>query len=134
MKAVSCAAPGVLTLVDIDRPALQSGWVRVTIRHIGICGTDREEAAGGRADAPHGQTDLVIGHEMFGQREKHANAQSVEVGFAVIGLWRDFRLVLKLTVKLHRSNSIGFQMEANLAESFAGMHLCIELFDFTRNC
>lgn len=32
---------------------------------VGICGTDREEAAGGRALLPSGQTDLVIGHEML---------------------------------------------------------------------
>jgi threonine dehydrogenase-like Zn-dependent dehydrogenase len=34
---------------------------------VGICGTDREEAAGGRAAGPAGQHDLVIGHEMFGR-------------------------------------------------------------------
>jgi len=34
---------------------------------VGICGTDREELSGGRAQAPDGQTELVIGHEMFGQ-------------------------------------------------------------------
>ena len=34
---------------------------------VGICGTDREEVSGGRAQAPDGQTELVIGHEMFGQ-------------------------------------------------------------------
>jgi threonine dehydrogenase-like Zn-dependent dehydrogenase len=34
---------------------------------VGICGTDREEAAGGRAAAPAGQGDLVIGHEMLGR-------------------------------------------------------------------
>ncbi len=33
---------------------------------VGICGTDREEVSGGRAQAPDGQTELVIGHEMFG--------------------------------------------------------------------
>jgi threonine dehydrogenase-like Zn-dependent dehydrogenase len=34
---------------------------------VGICGTDREEAAGGRSKPPAGQTELVIGHEMFGK-------------------------------------------------------------------
>ena len=34
---------------------------------VGICGTDREEVSGGRAQAPDGQNELVIGHEMFGQ-------------------------------------------------------------------
>ncbi|HZW40320.1 MAG TPA: glucose 1-dehydrogenase, partial [Ignavibacteriaceae bacterium] len=30
-------------------------------------GTDKEEISGGRADAPLGSKDLIIGHEMFGQ-------------------------------------------------------------------
>ena len=34
---------------------------------MGICGTDREEVSGGRAQAPEGQKELVIGHEMLGQ-------------------------------------------------------------------
>jgi glucose 1-dehydrogenase len=34
---------------------------------VGICGTDREEVSGGRAQAPDGQHELVIGHEMLGQ-------------------------------------------------------------------
>lgn len=39
---------------------------KVRIKQVGICGTDREEASGGRADAPKGEDQLVIGHEMFG--------------------------------------------------------------------
>jgi threonine dehydrogenase-like Zn-dependent dehydrogenase len=41
----------------------------ITLRvvRVGICGTDREEAAGGRAKAPPSHDDLVLGHEMFGQ-------------------------------------------------------------------
>ncbi len=34
---------------------------------VGICGTDREEVSGGRAQAPDGRKELVIGHEMLGQ-------------------------------------------------------------------
>jgi threonine dehydrogenase-like Zn-dependent dehydrogenase len=41
--------------------------VKVRIVRVGICGTDREEVSGGRAQAPDGQTELVIGHEMLGQ-------------------------------------------------------------------
>ncbi len=41
--------------------------VKVKIIRVGICGTDREEARGGRALAPDGGKQLVIGHEMFGQ-------------------------------------------------------------------
>ncbi|MDA8087614.1 MAG: glucose 1-dehydrogenase, partial [Nitrospiraceae bacterium] len=41
--------------------------IKIQVLRVGICGTDREEAAGGRAMAPAGGGDLVIGHEMFGK-------------------------------------------------------------------
>lgn len=41
--------------------------VKLKVLQVGICGTDREEACGGRADAPAGEKDLIIGHEMIGQ-------------------------------------------------------------------
>jgi glucose 1-dehydrogenase len=41
--------------------------VKVEILEVGICGTDREEVSGGRADAPAGENLLVIGHEMLGK-------------------------------------------------------------------
>lgn len=49
--------------------------VKLQILQVGICGTDRDEAAGGRAAAAPGQADLVIGHESLGR--------VVEVGSAV---------------------------------------------------
>ncbi len=69
MKAIAIV-PGTtsLSLVDRAEPATSApDEVKVKILQVGICGTDREEAAGGRALAPSGQKDLVIGHEMFGQ-------------------------------------------------------------------
>lgn len=69
MKAVSLT-PGTarLNLVDLHEPEVMSpDDVKIRILRAGICGTDREEASGGRALAPQGRTDLVIGHEMFGQ-------------------------------------------------------------------
>jgi len=57
-----------MRLADVPEPAVSSpDEVKVRILSVGICGTDREEASGGRALAPPGRTDLVIGHEMFGQ-------------------------------------------------------------------
>ena len=41
--------------------------VKVRVLQVGICGTDREEVCGGRADAPHGEKLLIIGHEMLGE-------------------------------------------------------------------
>jgi len=69
MKAVALT-PGTssIRLIDVPEPAVTSpDDVKVRILRVGICGTDREEASGGRALAPQGQTELVIGHEMFGQ-------------------------------------------------------------------
>jgi threonine dehydrogenase-like Zn-dependent dehydrogenase len=55
-------------MVDVQEPALLSArQVKVKILEVGICGTDREEVMGGRADAPEGESRLVIGHEMFGR-------------------------------------------------------------------
>lgn len=69
MKAIA-VVPGTTTLRLVDRsePSITApDEVKVQVLRVGICGTDREEAAGGRALAPEGQKELVIGHEMFGQ-------------------------------------------------------------------
>lgn len=69
MKALALV-PGTTDLQLIDRPEPQvttPTQVKIKMMQVGICGTDREEAAGGRADAPTGQKELIIGHEMFGQ-------------------------------------------------------------------
>jgi len=57
-----------MKLVDRSDPSIAGpDQVKVRVLRVGICGTDREEAAGGRADAPEGRKELVIGHEMFGR-------------------------------------------------------------------
>jgi threonine dehydrogenase-like Zn-dependent dehydrogenase len=69
MKAI-VLTPGTTSLQLVERPEPQinsPAEVKVHILQVGICGTDREEANGGRALAPNGQNDLVIGHEMFSQ-------------------------------------------------------------------
>ncbi|MHB1111275.1 MAG: zinc-binding alcohol dehydrogenase family protein, partial [Devosia sp.] len=63
MKAISCAAPGQLALIDIDPPVAQPGWVRVGIRHIGICGTDYHIFEGNH---PFLQYPRIMGHELSG--------------------------------------------------------------------
>lgn len=63
MKAISCDAPGQLRLVDIATPALQPGWVRIGIRHIGICGTDYHIFEGSH---PFLDYPRVMGHELSG--------------------------------------------------------------------
>ena len=69
MRAIALV-PGTTTvrLVDWPQPTIEEpDEIKLKVLRVGICGTDREEAAGGRALAPPGQKDLVIGHEMFGQ-------------------------------------------------------------------
>jgi threonine dehydrogenase-like Zn-dependent dehydrogenase len=69
MKAIAIV-PGTSTarLVDRLEPSITAvDEVKLRMLRVGICGTDREEAAGGRARAPAGQSDLVMGHEMLGQ-------------------------------------------------------------------
>jgi threonine dehydrogenase-like Zn-dependent dehydrogenase len=77
MKAIAII-PGTtqVSLTDITEPMINApDDVKIKICQVGICGTDREEASGGRAEAPAGKKQLVIGHEMFGE--------IVEVGSAV---------------------------------------------------
>jgi threonine dehydrogenase-like Zn-dependent dehydrogenase len=62
--------PGTKSVRMVDRSEPQitaPDEIKLRVLQGGICGIDREEAAGGRASAPPGQTDLVIGHEVFGQ-------------------------------------------------------------------
>ena len=69
MKAIAIV-PGTRTVHLIDRPEPSVAGpddVKLRVVRVGICGTDRDEAAGGRAKAPPSHEDLVLGHEMFGQ-------------------------------------------------------------------
>ena len=69
MKAISIQ-PGEKgsNIIEKTEPQVSSSYdVKVKIMEVGICGTDREEVAGGHAVAPQGSDHLVIGHEMFGR-------------------------------------------------------------------
>jgi glucose 1-dehydrogenase len=83
MKAIAIT-PGTTKVNIIDRPEPNlsaPNEIKLRVLRVGICGTDREEASGGRADAPPGQKDLVIGHEMFGQVvEVGSQVKSVQPG------------------------------------------------------
>ncbi|HEY3296745.1 MAG TPA: glucose 1-dehydrogenase [bacterium] len=76
MKAIAIT-PSVagVKLVERDEPRVEAeDDIKIKVLRVGICGTDREEDAGGRAQAPSGQQDLVIGHEMFGLVEETGGA------------------------------------------------------------
>jgi threonine dehydrogenase-like Zn-dependent dehydrogenase len=69
MKALTIfPGKGDIQLKNIPEPAISDdNEIKIEVIQVGICGTDREEVAGGRADAPEGENELVIGHEMFGR-------------------------------------------------------------------
>ncbi|MFH2054938.1 MAG: glucose 1-dehydrogenase [bacterium] len=69
MKAIAIK-PGTTTirLVEREEPQVRADdEIKLRVLQVGICGTDREEAAGGRCAPPDGHDELVIGHEMIGQ-------------------------------------------------------------------
>ncbi len=58
---------GTTNLQLVERPEVfisAPDDVKVKIIRVGICGTDREVARGGRALAPDGGKQLVIGHDL----------------------------------------------------------------------
>ncbi|MGZ5286783.1 MAG: alcohol dehydrogenase catalytic domain-containing protein, partial [Flavisolibacter sp.] len=69
MKVISLI-PGTasVSLINVEEPVITApDEIKIKVWQVGICGTDREQAGGGRSDAPEGKKELVIGHEMFGQ-------------------------------------------------------------------
>lgn len=69
MKAIAIV-PGTAGSRIVERPEPSIAGpdaIKMRVLCVGICGTDREEVSGGRARAPDGQRELVIGHEMLGQ-------------------------------------------------------------------
>ncbi|HEX2866384.1 MAG TPA: glucose 1-dehydrogenase [Ignavibacteriales bacterium] len=69
MKAIAITpGKGNPELIDTPEPKITSPLqVKLQVLNVGICGTDREEVSGGRADAPKGHEKLIIGHEMLGK-------------------------------------------------------------------
>lgn len=69
MKAIALL-PGTTDVKLVDWPEPQIEYptqIKARTLCVGICGTDREEAAGGRADAPQGEKQLIIGHELLAE-------------------------------------------------------------------
>lgn len=69
MKAISLK-PGTtdVRIVTAQEPEITApDEIKMKVLQVGICGTDREEASGGRADAPKHDSRLIIGHEMLGE-------------------------------------------------------------------
>jgi glucose 1-dehydrogenase len=54
-------------LRDVPGPAPVPGGVRVSVLECGVCGTDRDIAAGKYGQAPAGEPFLILGHENLGR-------------------------------------------------------------------
>lgn len=69
MKAIAIIPQTkTIQLIDREDPKIETPTqVKVKVLQVGVCGTDREEVTGGRADAPAGEKMLIIGHEVLGQ-------------------------------------------------------------------
>ncbi len=92
MKAI-VLKPGTTDVKLSDRPDPEikySDEVKLRVLEVGVCGTDRDETHGGRAEAPSGSSDLIIGHEMLGQVvEVGQSVKNVRVGdFAIFTVRR----------------------------------------------
>lgn len=87
MKAI-VLQPGTKNIHFTDWAEPQIGKeteIKAKVLFVGICGTDREEAMGGRADAPPGEKELVIGHEMLSEvTEVGKKVTRVKVGDRVV--------------------------------------------------
>ncbi len=66
MRALLCARPGELTLVERPRPEVRPGGALVRIKRAGVCGTDLHIFEGTQ---PYFQYPRVIGHELAGEIE-----------------------------------------------------------------
>lgn len=69
MKAIAITpGKGAVEMITVQEPVISApGEVKLEVVEVGICGTDREEVEGGRAEAPSGEKRLIIGHEMLGR-------------------------------------------------------------------
>jgi 2-desacetyl-2-hydroxyethyl bacteriochlorophyllide A dehydrogenase len=74
MRTVICQEPGKLELIDRETPEPKAGEVRVSIRRIGICGTDIHAY---RGNQPFFEFPRVLGHELSGIREDTGEAVAV---------------------------------------------------------
>ena len=90
MRALS-VLPGVpdsVAVRDVPDPLPVSGELLVDGLAIGICGTDREIAAGEYGTAPAGRDRLVLGHESLGRVREAPEGSGFTPGDLVVGVVR----------------------------------------------
>jgi len=80
VKAIQVTGPGAMSLVDLPRPVLTAGQVRVQVHRVGVCGTDLSLLAG---KLPFAQYPIVPGHELAGDVIEVGPGSELEVGARV---------------------------------------------------
>jgi len=81
-------SPGSLALTELEDPRPAPGELLVQGLAVGVCGTDREIAAGDYGTAPDGAERLVIGHESFGRVLEAPDGSDFRPGDLVAGIVR----------------------------------------------
>jgi threonine dehydrogenase-like Zn-dependent dehydrogenase len=80
--------PGSLAVTDVADPAPRDGELLVEGVALGVCGTDREIAAGDYGWAPPGADRLVLGHESLGRVRAAPQGGRWRPGDLVVGVVR----------------------------------------------
>ncbi|MEV6275271.1 glucose 1-dehydrogenase [Nocardia sp. NPDC051832] len=79
---------GSLEVTDVTDPVAGPGELLVQGIAFGVCGTDREIAAGDYGWAPAGHERLVIGHESLGKVSSAPEGSGFAAGDLVVGIVR----------------------------------------------
>ena len=80
--------PGTLAVTDVEEPVPGAEDLLVDGLAVGVCGTDREIAAGEYGWAPPGQDRLVLGHESLGRVRSAPDGSGFSPGDLVVGVVR----------------------------------------------
>jgi threonine dehydrogenase-like Zn-dependent dehydrogenase len=86
--SVSPGVPNSMRLDEVAEPPRSDGEVLVETVAIGVCGTDREIAAGSYGWAPKGSSRLIIGHESLGRVLDADAAGELRAGDLIVGIVR----------------------------------------------
>ena len=90
MRALT-VVPGIrdsLAASDVAEAEPRGGELLVDGIAIGVCGTDREIAAGDYGSAPAGERRLIMGHESLGRVQVAPEGSGFSVGELVVGVVR----------------------------------------------
>jgi threonine dehydrogenase-like Zn-dependent dehydrogenase len=79
---------GTAGVDEVPEPDLNEGALLVRGLSVGVCGTDREIAAGSYGEAPEGDAQLIIGHEGLGEVVDAPAGSAFEPGDLIVGIVR----------------------------------------------